>query len=237
MLLIEYDPESQWFAVASTIAARYFTDNRHVGYLAMARPSEEFKGSLSLLGIDIATAQKEGRLAVEDWYSASLTGGRLEPSNSQAAVFESIEGELRVRSLKVADLSIEWLKTSKVGPRPSYDIVDYWPAGSLIICESLSSILRFNDEKAFVEFMESRVFPEERKRKSITLQALVRGLHTDWLYKRLEGACDAVVDLHVIEREGEIKNMLRIRSLRGQPHDARWHEVQIKPNGEASLVT
>jgi KaiC/GvpD/RAD55 family RecA-like ATPase len=236
MLLVEYDPESQWFAVASTIAARYLAINRHVGYLAMARPSEDFKQRLTSLGVDIAAAGKEGRLAVEDWYSASLTGGRLEPTNSQAAVFEMIKGELKVRSLKVSDLSIEWLKTSKVGPRPAYDVVDYWPVASLIICESLSSVLRFNEEKAYVEFMESRVFPEERRRKSITLQALARGLHTDWLYKRMEGAMDAVIDLQVMEREGEIKNMLRIRSLRDQPHDTRWHELQINSNGEASLV-
>ena len=31
--------------------------------------------------------------------------------------------------------------------------------------------------------------------------------------------------------------LLRVTSLKGQPHDTRWHEIQIKPNGEAVLVT
>jgi hypothetical protein len=32
------------------------------------------------------------------------------------------------------------------------------------------------------------------------------------------------------------KNLLKLRSLKGQPHDNRWHEIQVKPNGEAILV-
>jgi len=39
-----------------------------------------------------------------------------------------------------------------------------------------------------------------------------------------------------MERDDEVKNLLRIRSLKGQPHDTRWHEIEIKPNGEAVLT-
>ena len=236
MLLVEYDPESQWISVATTIAARFFQSNRNVSYLAMARPPEDVKLSLSALGVDVAEAEKSGRLVVEDWYSATLTGGRLGTAGSQAEVFERVQGGLRARSLKVADLSIEWLKTSKLGPQ-QYDIVDYWPAGSLIVVESFSGILRFNEEKAFVEWMESRVNPEERKRKSVTIQGFVRGIHSDRLYKRMENASDGVIDIRVMERGEETKNLLRVRSLKGQPHNTRWHEIEIKSNGGATLVT
>ena len=37
MLLVEFDPESQWLAVASTVAARFSETNHHIGYLAMSR--------------------------------------------------------------------------------------------------------------------------------------------------------------------------------------------------------
>ncbi|OFX17719.1 hypothetical protein A3K71_05620 [archaeon RBG_16_50_20] len=235
MLLVEFDPESQWFAVATTLVARYFQQNRHVCYLAMARSPEDVKRCVSEIGVDIPAAEKSGRLVVEDWYSATLTGGRLETANAQGGMFEPIQGGLRVRSLKVADLSVEWLKTTKVGPQ-AYDIVDHWPVGSMIVVESFSGILRFNEEKPFVEWMESRVNPEERKRKSITLQGFVRGIHSDWLYKRMESASDGVIDIRVMERGEETKNLLRVRSLKGQPHDSRWHEIEIKSNGEANLV-
>jgi len=238
MFLVEFDPDSQWFSVAATIAARFLKENRHVGYFAMARSPEEVGRAISALGVDTAASENSGLLAIEDWYSASLAGGRLEPANPNAPVFERVNGRLRVGSLKVADLSVEWLRTSKDGPRPSYDIVEFWPPGSLAITESCSVILRFSEEKAFIELVESRVRPEERRRKNlISFQGLARGLHSDWLYKRMENASDGVIDLRVMEREDEVKNLLRVRALRGQPHDSRWHEIQVESNGEAVLAS
>jgi KaiC/GvpD/RAD55 family RecA-like ATPase len=233
MLLVEFDPESQWFSIATTLAANTFRDDRYVGYLAMARSVDEVKQSLFDIGIDVNQTKALERLVVEDWYSATRSGGRLESTGAE--VFERTRDGLRVRSLRIADLSVDWLKTSKSGPRV-YDIVDFWPAGSLVIVESFSSILRFNEEKPFMEWLESRVNPEERRRKSITLQGVVRGIHSDWLYKRMESACDGVVDVRVMERADETKTFLRVRSLKGRPHDARWHEIEVKSNGEAAFT-
>jgi KaiC/GvpD/RAD55 family RecA-like ATPase len=236
MLVVEYDPESQWLSVATTIAARFLESKSHVGYLAMSRPPEAVKLSLSALGVNVTDPEKAGLLAVEDWYSATLTGGRVERQGGHSSLFELVEGNLRVLSLKVADLSVEWLKSSKSGPHPVYDVVDHWPPGSLVIVESFSSILRFNEERAFMEWMESRVNPGERKRGSITIQGFVRGIHSDQLYKLVENAGDGVIDLRVLERGEEMRNALRVRSLKGQPHDSRWHEIEIKPSGEARLI-
>jgi KaiC/GvpD/RAD55 family RecA-like ATPase len=236
MLLIEFDPESQWLAVATTIAALFSGTKRHVGYLAMSRTPEEVRQNLVALGLDVPNAEKAGLLAIEDWYSASLTGGRVDHSGRDARIFQQTGTGLRVLSLKVADLSVEWLKSSKTGPQPIYDIVDFWPPGSLIIVESFSTILRFNEERAFVEWIESRVNPSERKRRSITIQGFVRGIHTDQLYRLMENASDGVVDIRVVERGDETRNLLRVRGLKGQRHDTRWHEIVIKSNGEATLA-
>lgn len=237
MFLVEFDPDSQWFSVASTIAARFLEEKRHVAYLAMATPPYDVEHAMTTLGIDVGAAENSGLLAIEDWYSASLAGGRVDPANTQGPMFERINGRMRVRSLKVADLSIEWLKTSKSGPQPSHDIVEFWPAGSLAVSESCSVILRFNEEKAFVDFFESRIRPEELKRKNlVTLQGIMRGVHSDWLYKWMENASDGIIDLRVMERDDEVNTFLRIRSLRGQPHDSRWHKIEVMKNGEARLT-
>ena len=55
--------------------------------------------------------------------------------------------------------------------------------------------------------------------------------------QRVEAACDGVIDVRVLEQDGALKNVLRLRSLKGQPHDNRWHEIEIKPNGETSLTS
>jgi len=141
-----------------------------------------------------------------------------------------------VRSLKVADLSVEWLKSSKHGWAP-LDVAETWQPGALGIGDSLSEMLRFNDEKTALEYFISRGLPNERKAKRISLFGGSRGVHTESFYKRLEGSTEGIIDLHVMERGDEAKSFLRIRSLKNQPSDGRWHEIEVKSNGEAVVVS
>jgi KaiC/GvpD/RAD55 family RecA-like ATPase len=231
---VQYDPESQWFALATTIAAKYLQSGGHVGYVAQARPREAAREELEALGIDVSATMKNGRLTIDDWYSATLTSGRLGHASDQASFFEPIEGGLRARSLKIADLSIEWQSAMKdESPQASYDKAQAWPPGSLAICESESEVLRFNEENAFVEWKLGRNIPYDRKERRISLFGLVRGIHSESFYKRIESGVDGVIDCRLLEQQGESKSFLRIRSLKGQPYDGRWHAIVIKPNGVA----
>lgn len=76
-----------------------------------------------------------------------------------------------------------------------------------------------------------------RRDKRIEVEAFVRGLHSESFYKRVEVACDGVIDIRVLEQDEVPKNLLRLRTLKGRPHDNHWHEIEIKPNGEAVLVS
>lgn len=238
---VEFDPESQWFAVATTIAAKRLLENQYVAYLVMARPIDDVLQDLSALGVNVSEASKilsadgihRGPLDLIDWYTATLTGGRVATGESSEGIFEQIEGGRRVRSLKVADLSLHFLKWAKQSP----ETYEEQRAGDLVLMESCSSQMRFNEEKAYVEWMESRVNPQERRWKNITFQGFVRGVHSDWVYRRMEADWDGVIDIRVKDEGGEAKSFLRIRSLKGQPYDGRWHEIEVKPNGEALLVT
>lgn len=51
ILVVEFDPESHWFAVAATIAAHYVQDGFKVAYVAMARPREDVRTDLAQLGL------------------------------------------------------------------------------------------------------------------------------------------------------------------------------------------
>ncbi len=228
IFVVEFDPDSQWLSVATTIVARNLQEDGHPTYLALVRPPEEVESALSALGVDVRAVIKAGHLVIDDWYTASLTGGRIDSEPGKASLFEPIEGGSRVRSLKIADLSVEWLKFTKEEAEPA--------PGELVLVDSCSPYLRFNEEKPFVEWMESRVNPNQRRNKNITMQGFARGVHSEWLYKRMEAASDGVIDIRVIEREDKVKDFLRVRSLKGQPRDSSWHEIEVKPNGEAVLV-
>ena len=74
VLLVEFDPESQWLAVATTMTAGYLREGGRVSYLAQVRSPETVRENLLALGVDISAASKEGRFTVDDYYSATLTG-------------------------------------------------------------------------------------------------------------------------------------------------------------------
>ena len=232
LFVVEFDPESQWLAVAATITAGYLRAGGRVAYVAQLRSPATVRENFLKLGVDVSAATREGRFALDDYYSATLTGGRLEGGVAEASVIEPIDGGVRLRSLKVADLSVEFLKDMKQGPE-SGGVFSTWPPGALCVVESMSQMLRFNEEKPFLEWAISREHQGARRAKRIYFDGIVRGIHSESLYKRLESDVDGVIDLRVMERDGEWKNFLCIRSLKGQPHDARWHEIQIKGNGEA----
>ena len=235
LFLVEFDPESHWLALATTITASYLRAGGRVCYVAQVRSPETVRENLLTLGVDVSEAINEGRFHFDDWYTATLTGGRLETGGS--SLTEPIGGGgLRWRSLKVADLSVQWSKDSKQGLESSVAFQP-WPPGALSIMESASQMLRFNEEKPYLEWLLSRDHPNVRRAKRISLDEVLRGVHTESFYKNLESDFDAVIDLRVMERDEEVKNLLRLRSLKGQRHDTRWHEIQIKRNGEAIFVT
>jgi len=235
MFLVEFDPASQWLTIATSIAAEFLRHGGRVTYVACNRPPEDVRSSLEALGVDVKREFKERRLVIDDWFSAGLSGGRLASSDGQYG-WEPIEGGGRMRSLRVSDLSVEWLKMIKQAFQPD-DVAESWPPGALGIHESLSEALRFNEENAFAEWMASRAIPNERRAKRITLHGVATGIHSEPFYRRMENAADGIIEMRVLEREDEVRDCLRVKSLKGQPRDARWHEIGIKSNGEAVLTT
>lgn len=235
MFVAEVDPDSQWLALATTITARLLQAKSHVGYVCAVRSTADVKESLSALQVDVGEAIRTDLLGLDDNYSATLTGGRMETAGTQPSGPERTEDGILFHSLKVQDLSVEFLKSSRNTPKAARIFSD-WPPGSLTLAESLSTLARFNEEKPLIEWMESRLYPEQRRTKRITIARLSRGVHTEWFYKRAEDFADGIIDVQLREDGEDIKSFLRVRSLKGQPHDARWHEIEIKPTGEAVLV-
>jgi KaiC/GvpD/RAD55 family RecA-like ATPase len=228
---VEYDPESQWFAIATTIAADVLKNGGSIACFAVARSPEDVENDLSSLGVDVESAFKGGRLQINDHYTASLSGGRIEPFHPGVVSEDSVKGT-KWLSFKVQDLSVEFLKDS----RATRMFRATWPSGTLNVMDSYSDLLRFNDEKSSADYLTGRLYPTVRQKKRILLLPFVRGIHTDWFYKRVESISDGVIDVQLREHEEETKSFLRIRSLKGQPHDSRWHEIEVKPNGEAVIV-
>ncbi len=231
MVLVEFDPEGQWFPLSRTISARWLQNGSRVIYGAMSRPREEIIAALERLGVNAGECERAGRLRIDDYHAATLS---LDKGGTEIQTVD--DTYLRLWSARIADMSVGQLRSLK-GQLPPLSKWSDDQSDVLALADSFSPYLRFNDEKAFLEWMETRNLPLNRKLGRVILDGISRRIHSESFYARLEGAFDGLVEVRALEREDEIRNMLRIRNLRGQPHDARWHEIKLDSKGEATLVS
>jgi KaiC/GvpD/RAD55 family RecA-like ATPase len=216
ILLVEFTGASQWFNAALIIAAGWLKQGGRVSYNAYLRSPENVRSKLSRAGLNVETLEAEDKLRIWDWYTTTLG----KKSNEKFAY----------DSLKVADLSIRFAQLG-----PSYQL-----AGWIRINDNISTIARFNDEKAWIEFLLTRAFPGVTSAgKTTTLLAILKGVHSNSAYEQLEAASDGVIDFRleeVTDKVGEqATTIIRIRSMRDTSFDARWHRLKIEETLEFTL--
>ena len=211
-LLVEFDPSSQWFNASVTMAAGWIKSGGGVSYSVSTQPPTKIRLKLKRLGIDSETLEKDGVLRIWDWYTATLG--------------QKSKEKLAISSLKVSDLSIWYAQEQLPGP-PLSD--------RLLIIDDGSVGTRFNDEKNWVEFSITRIYPMAKLRDCILISSLVRGIHSDWVYRRFEAAADGVIDFKLDESVDPVRNLVRIRSMKDIGFDGHWHQLKIGENSEVTL--
>jgi KaiC/GvpD/RAD55 family RecA-like ATPase len=212
-IVVEFDPASLWYAASITIAASWLSSGGKVYFTVTNQPPENVRLQLRRLGLDPEDFEAKGRLILSDWYTATL-GMKSKEKYS-------------VDSLKVADLSIMFSRQMmRLGPEPD----------ALVIVDNGSVLDRFNEERAWVEFVLSRAIATDRMRKTTDIGGIVRGVHSDWVYKTIEAAADGIVDLKLDETSGERVNMISIRTMRNVGFDPGWHRLKVDQNFRVGLT-
>ena len=220
-LLVEYDAASQWYRASLNIAREWLRTGGEIGYNVAAQSPDSFRSQLVKLGLNVKELEASGKLEIWDWYTVTL--GQ-----------QSKEKFVGADSLKAGHLSIEMAKEMKdflsgadsgMGGDPQF----------LRIWDNSSVLARFNEDKVWVELLLTRIFPSASHTKSTLIVGVIRGIHSDWVYKQLEDAADGVIDLKIQEIGEETRDALRIRSMRNMSFDRRWHHLKIGENLEVSL--
>ena len=207
-VMIEFEPTSQWYNSSLTMAAGWSKQGGDVGYNGFAQPSDRVRTQLTALGLNLDELEKDDLLLILDWYTPTL--GR-----------KSKDG---IDSLKVADLSIEF----RIRDDPN-DTDPEW-TGTLRIADNFSTLARFNDEKSWVEFMLTRVFPLAPATKSTLVFGIMKGVHSEWAYRQLEGSADGVVEFSLQDVGEETRDVMQIRSMRNVHYNRELTELRIDEN-------
>lgn len=216
-LLVEFEPASQWYNSCVAIAAAWAKEGGDVSYNVFVESPDSVRAKLRRLELNVEALEEEGKLRIYDWYTPTL--GRKSKEN------------YGIESLKVADQSIIFRLTEDDLNRPEEL---EWP-NSLRIADNFSTLARFNDERLCIEFALTRVFPIAPARKSTLICGIMKGVHSEWAYRQLEGAVEGIVDFKLEEAGQTTRDMIRIRSMRNLRYDRQWHELRIGRNLDVTI--
>jgi KaiC/GvpD/RAD55 family RecA-like ATPase len=212
-ILVEFDPTSQWYNASFTLGVGWLKTGGSVAYNTFAQPPENVRNRFRQLGLDDAELENAEQLRIIDWYTSSLG--------------QKSKEKIAVPSLKVADLSIDFMKNQLTGP-PIPDRIRITDNGSVHA--------RFNEEKPWMEFLLTRGLQIAQTRKSTAITGLMTGVHSEWVYRQMEGAHDVVVDFKLEEASnGETIDVMRIRNARNVTFTKGWHRLRIGQNFEVTL--
>ena len=215
--MVEYDPASQWYNSCLTMAAGWAKSGGNVGYNGFTKPPDEVRMQLTRLGLNVNELESSDRLRVYDWHTPTL--GRKSKE------------KYGIDSLKVADQSILFRLTEDDLNNPGDT---EWPE-SLRIVDNFSALARFNDERAWVEFMLTRVYPIGSVKKSTLVFGIMTGVLSVWALKQLEGSADGIIDFKLDETGGKIRDLMQIRTMRNAHFNREPSELKVEQNFEVTL--
>ncbi len=215
-LLVEFDPVSQWYNSCLTMAAGWVKQGGDVGYNGFMAPPDAVRMQLTRLGLNVDELERNDRLRVYDWYTPTL--GRKSKE------------KYGIDSLKVADQSISFRLTEDDLTTSESEWFE-----SIRIADNFSTLARFNDEKSWVEFMLTRVLPLGPVKKSTLVFGIMKGVHTEWAYKQLEGSADGIIEFKINESGGVIKDLMQIRSMRNAHYNRESIQLDVGENFEVTL--
>lgn len=213
-VLVEFTGASQWHNAALTITKGWIMSGGKVSYSAFTEPPGTLRSQLQAIGLEVEEVERGDKLRIHDFYSATLG--------------QTSKEKYAHDSLKIHDLSIEFSRlTMRESPQPEWlRVVDNEP----------STLVRFNDERAVVEFLLTRHFPSHGLRKSTAVFGLLRGVHSPSMYEQLEAASEGIIDFKLDESTDPAQDLFRIRNMRSVQFDGRWHRLTRAKNSEITLV-
>ncbi len=221
-ILVEFDPASQWYNASLTIAAGWIRTGGVSSYNVYDQPPENARLQLKRLGLDVEALEKEEKLRIIDWYTTQLG--------------QKSQEKYPTASLKVADLSIQMSRLFIPADGSPFPGTGYRLGPVVLrIGDDQSVLLRFNDEKSYIDYWRTREIPVARSRKSTQIVAAVKGVHSEYVYKSLEASVDGIIEFK-LEQEGKTtRDLMQIRSMRNVHFDREWHELKIGDNFEVTL--
>ena len=222
--LVEFQPSSLWYETSLTIAAQALSSGGRTQYHTFMHIPLEVRQALQNLGSDLKKLEHEDKFRLIDSYT-SLTGLPIQPETADLTG----RRRLSINDPSYLEHYTENIVTILEKGAPETD--KRW----LHIDDNTSIFNRYFKEQDVLNIFHTRVFQLTRILELSAFHSVVAGVWSESFYKQFEAQCDGVIDFKTEEDEGQLENLVRVRSIRGKSCDSRWRHLRIEANGEVAL--
>jgi archaellum biogenesis ATPase FlaH len=208
VILVLYDPDTQYSSLMINIAAGHLKTGGDLLYLSSSAPTVEIRQQFNDLGVNIAEYEARDTAVLFDVYSGLMGVKSSEKYQYTAA-------NLNERSITIGQSAPQW------------------PPGTLVFVESFSS-LGGDQDKVFAKFSR-KVMGVWRAQGAVIVLGLAVDIHTSEFYQEMKLASDGVFELKLKEHDGEVINTIRARIMKGRSSDTRWKQILFDSRMKATL--
>jgi adenylate cyclase len=222
--LVEFEAPSLWYETSLTISADALKNGIRTDYHTFTHSPADVRTALARLGLDVDALEADDTFRIWDSYTQQT--GMGEPEKVGRAT------PMDPKDIHTLDLK-RWTEEDIDEPQRGIHEVD---ARRLHVDDDTSILLHFNDEKTFINHFRMHALPFARIHQLALVHSAVKGVYSESFYKQFESFCDGVLDFRTEEKGATIEHSMRVRLMRGKPHDAAWQRLRLLESGKVAMV-
>jgi len=212
ILVLLYEPSAQWLSLILTIASELLRRGHIVGITTITTPPAQVRQRLATVLPNLRELETAKHLTLIDWYTWMTGKKSTEPRS--------------VDSLGLAQFNIQDSKYQR-DDSPLYDF---------LASDNLSAFLKYNDERAFMQWLD-KTMARMREFRGVRLYCFLKHFHSDAFYGNLEAMADGVIEIDIRERQKHLENVIRLKSMKSIQHPTDWRTLKITTSGLLELVS
>jgi adenylate cyclase len=219
--LVEFEPHSLWFETSLTLCAQALRMGMKVDYHTFTHVPGDIRISLEKLGLDLKALEENDSFRIVDSYTVQTGIGEPEQVPSYTVDISSVSMD-------------DW---TKADIKDAEEPVRENDKRRFHVDDDTSILVQFNGEAKVISHFRTQTVPFARRREMSSLHSVLRGAYSDSFYAQFESFCDGIIEFKAEDSPQGLVQSMRIRAMRGAPHDSSWRRLRLADTGEVALDT
>jgi class 3 adenylate cyclase/TolB-like protein/Tfp pilus assembly protein PilF len=190
-----------------------------VDYHTFTHVPSDIRTNLEKLGLNVKTLEDNDSLRIVDSYTVQTGIGEPEKAPGYTVDTSSVSMD-------------DW---TKADIKDAGEPVQESDKQRFHVDDDTSILVQFNGETKVVTHFRTQTVPFARRREMSSFHSVLRGVFSDSFYAQFESFCDGIFEFKSEDSAQGLVHSMRVRAMRGSPHDSSWRRIRLQDTGEVGL--